>query len=359
MDGVDAAMIHTDGERMVAIGPTGFHPFTRAELRLLMGGAEVAVETDTARLRRPVDWPLAVRAAGATATDAHARAVEAMLKGADVPRPDVIGFHGQTLVHRPEEGFTLQVGAGARLAARVGVSVVDQFRLDDVAAGGQGAPLVPVFHASLARRMGGEGPVAFLNIGGVANVTYIDTASDALIAFDTGPGNALLNDWMAATRGAAFDEGGAAALSGRADTERVARWLEAPFFDMAPPKSLDRGTFKHVLDDMGALSAEDGAATLAAYTVEAVAAGLRWLPAPPRRWLICGGGRHNRAIAEGLTRRLNAVVEPVEAAGFDGDAMEAQAFAFLAVRSMRGLPLTYPTTTGVAHPMSGGRLHAV
>jgi anhydro-N-acetylmuramic acid kinase len=350
-------MLLTDGERIEAFGPTRFRPFTRAELRLLIGGAAAASATPTARLRQPVQWPLPVRAAAMTATESHAEAVEALLAERGLPRPALIGFHGQTLVHRPDEGFTLQVGAGARLAARLGISVVDDFRSADMRAGGQGAPLVPVFHAALARKLGASAPLAFLNIGGVANITFIDPASGRLIAFDTGPGNALLNDWMAATRGAAFDEGGQTALSGRADTVRIARWLEAGFFASRPPKSLDRGTFKHVLDDMVGLTPEDGAATLAGYTVAAVGAALQWLPVPPERWLVCGGGRHNRALIEGLTQRLNAPVEPVEAVGFDGDSLEAQAFAFLAVRVARGLPTTLPETTGAAAPVAGGTLH--
>jgi anhydro-N-acetylmuramic acid kinase len=350
-------MLLTDGERIEAFGPTRFRPFTRAELRLLIGGAATASATPTARVRRPVQWPLPVRAAAMTATESHAEAVEALLAERGLPRPGLIGFHGQTLVHRPDEGFTMQVGAGARLAARLGVSVVDDFRSADMRAGGQGAPLVPVFHAALARSLGATAPLAFLNIGGVANITFIDPASGRLIAFDTGPGNALLNDWMAATRGAAYDEGGQTALSGRADTARIARWLEAGFFAARPPKSLDRGTFKHVLDDMAGLPPEDGAATLAGYTVAAVGAALQWLPVPPERWLVCGGGRHNRALIEGLTQRLNAPVEPVEAVGFDGDALEAQAFAFLAVRVARGMPTTLPETTGAAAPVSGGTLH--
>jgi anhydro-N-acetylmuramic acid kinase len=269
----------------------------------------------------------------------------------------VVGFHGQTLVHRPAEGFTLQVGGGARLAARVGVTVVDDFRSADMAAGGQGAPLAPLYHAALAARLGGPWPVAFLNIGGVANVTYVDEERGDLIAFDTGPGNALVNDWMAAATGADFDEGGGAARAGRADADRVAGWLADPFYAAPPPKSLDRDAFKRALEGVAGMGLEDGAATLTAYTVEAVGAGLRWLPRPPARWLVCGGGRRNATMLDGLRRRLNAEVEPVENAGFDGDMLEAQAFAFLAVRVMRGLPTSLPTTTGCRAPVSGGRVH--
>ena len=356
MDGVDAACLLTDGEAIAAFGPSGFTPYSGRELKSLIYGAQAAQAAPTAGLRDARRWPLAVRAAAATATETHARAVEALrAECAAGQAPALIGFHGQTLTHRPAEGFTLQVGAGARLAARLGVAVVSDFRSADMAAGGQGAPLVPVYHRALARRLGLEGPVAFLNIGGVANVSYID--GDTVIAFDTGPGNALVNDWMAAAAGAHFDEGGGAALRGRADGETVAALMRDAFFDAAPPKSLDRDRFKAALGAVAGMALEDGAATLTAYTVEAAGAALRWLPQPPRRWLVCGGGRRNLAMMEGLRRRLNAEVETVEAAGLDGDMLEAQAFAYLAVRAARGLPTTFPATTGCAVPVSGGRLH--
>lgn len=353
MDGVDAATLLTDGESVEAFGPALFQSYDGRELRTLLHGAQAAQAADTALLRDPRRWPLPVRAAAATATETHARAV-ARLAGERAV--EVVGFHGQTLTHRPTEAFTLQVGGGARLAARLGLRVVHDFRSADMAAGGQGAPLVPAYHAALARRLGLEGPVAFLNLGGVANVTWMDLRSGVLLAFDTGPGNALVNDWMAAATGAGFDEGGAAALRGRADAGAVARLLEDPFFAAAPPKSLDRDRFKLALDAVAAMGVEDGAATLTAYTVEAVGAALRWLPERPSRWLVCGGGRRNLAMLEGLRRRLNAEVETVEAVGLDGDMLEAQAFAFLAVRVLRGLPTSWPGTTGCAAPVSGGRI---
>jgi anhydro-N-acetylmuramic acid kinase len=355
MDGVDAAFLLTDGETVAGFGPSAFAGYGRRELKTLMLGAQAAQSTPTAVLRRPERWPLAVRAAAATATETHARAAEAL---AAERAPALVGFHGQTLVHRPSEGFTLQVGGGARLAARLGAPVVSDFRSADMAAGGQGAPLVPVYHRALAERLGETGPVAFLNIGGVANVTYVDLAEDVLIAFDTGPGNALVNDWMAAAAGADFDVGGAAALAGRADGDRVAALMADPFFDAAPPKSLDRDAFKAALSAVEGMGVEDGAATLTAYTVEAVGAALRFLPKRPERWMICGGGRRNGAMLTGLARRLNAGVVPVEAAGLDGDMLEAQAFAFLAVRAARGLPATFPETTGCRAPTVGGRLNA-
>ncbi len=354
MDGVDAALLLSDGEEIADFGPSAFAGYARGELRALLGGLHEARATPTAVLRDPRRWPLAVRAAAATATETHARAVEALARA---QAPALIGFHGQTLAHRPAEGFTLQVGGAARLAARVGVPVVADFRAADMAAGGQGAPLVPAYHAALARRLGLTGPVAFLNLGGVANLTYIDAARGGLIAFDTGPGCALINDWMAAAAGADFDAEGAAALAGSVDAEAVARLLSDPFFDAPPPKSLDRDRFKAALAAVAGRSVADGAATLAAYTVEAVGRAAAHLPRPPGRWLLCGGGRRNLALRDGLTRRLNAAVETVEEVGLDGDMLEAQAFAFLALRAVRGLPTSWPATTGCARPVSGGRLH--
>jgi anhydro-N-acetylmuramic acid kinase len=357
MDGVDAACLLSDGETIEAFGPSAFSGYSRRELRTLMFGAQAARATPTRQLRLQSRWPLAVRAAAATATETHARAVEALMRNAAAARPlALIGFHGQTLIHRPDEGFTLQVGGGARLAARVGAPVVGDFRSADMAAGGQGAPLVPVYHQALARRLGEISPVAFLNIGGVANITYVDCARGELIAFDTGPGNALVNDWMAAVAGAGFDEDGATAAHGRADAGVVADLLAAPFFAAPPPKSLDRDSFKRALHAVEGMSLEDGAATLTAYTVGAVGLARQWLPRPPARWLVCGGGRRNAAMLRGLSLRLNAPVEPVETVSFDGDMLEAQAFAYLAVRVLRGLPTTFPATTGCAAPVCGGRL---
>ena len=355
MDGVDAAFLLTDGETIAAFGPSAFQPYALREAKSLLLGLQAVGGADTATLRAPARWPLALRAAAATATETDARAAEAL---AARRAPALIGFHGQTLAHRPAEGFTLQVGSPARLAARLGAPVAGDFRSADMAAGGEGAPLVPVYHRALAERLGETGPVCFLNIGGVANLTYVDLSGDVLIACDTGPGNALINDWMAAATGAAHDEGGAAALTGRADADLVAEWLSDPFFAAPPPKSLDRDRFKSALDRLDGAAVADGAATLTAYTVEAVGRAAAFLPKQPERWLVCGGGRKNGAILEGLARRLNGGVAPIEAAGLDGDMLEAQAFAFLAVRAARGLPTTFPETTGCRAPVSGGTLHA-
>lgn len=345
MDGIDVAHVFTDGDVQVQAGPGLFVPYDdgfRDRLRGVLG-------------RNPDAHALAE--AAAELTRRHAQAVEAFLarEGMAPDRVDVVGFHGQTTWHAPAEGQTRQIGDGQALADRLGIPVVCDFRSDDVAAGGEGAPLVPLYHAALASEVA-ERPLAVVNIGGVANLTYIGIAHEpeaALLAGDTGPGNALLDDWMLRHIGTAVDAGGAAAAAGRVSAAQLAGWMVHPFFQKPLPRSLDRNAFA-ALQPQG-VSLEDGAATLTAFTAASIAATLPLLPAPPQRWLVCGGGRHNPVLMAMLAERLQAPVEPVEAVGWDGDLLEAQAFAYLAVRSLRGLPLTLPGTTGVRAAMTGGR----
>jgi len=284
----------------------------------------------------------------------HAEAVRLLLAAAELGADgvDVVGFHGQTIAHRPDEGLTWQIGDGALLAELTGINVVCDFRRRDVAAGGQGAPLVPLYHAALLRTVAINPPVAVLNIGGVANLTWMN--GERIVAFDTGPGGALLDDWVLARTGSPFDADGALASAGRADMSRVDAALAHPYFSRPGPKSLDRDAFAIGLDG---LSTEDGAATLIAFTAAAVARSVDHLPQPPRRWVVTGGGRRNAAMLAALRGRLNVEVAVAEAAGWDGDAMEAEAFAFLAVRSLRGLPLSLPETTGARRAVTGGALH--
>jgi anhydro-N-acetylmuramic acid kinase len=284
-------------------------------------------------------------------TEAHADAVARLVAEHGVAAA-VIGFHGHTILHRPAERRTWQIGDGALLARRTGIDVVCDFRSADVAAGGEGAPLVPLFHAALAAGL--AKPLAIVNIGGVANVTWLGAEAGAILAFDTGPGNAPIDDWALRHLGRPVDRGGALARAGQIDSARLAAFLAHPFFDRPPPKSLDRDDFAVFADD--GLGAADGAATLTAMTAAAIARAAAHFPAPVGSWLVTGGGRHNPALMDELARRLAVPVAPVEAAGWDGDALEAQAFAYLAVRSLEGLPLSLPSTTGVARPMTGGRL---
>ena len=343
MDGIDAALVRTDGAAVFEWGSFLTRPYGaafRARLAACLGG-----RGETAAVEQEL-------------TALHAEAVEALLAQAGLPPRAValVGFHGHTILHEPRKGRTWQLGDGRGLARRLGIDVVADFRSADVAAGGEGAPLVPVVHAALARDL--EKPLAVLNVGGVANVTWIGPArgadTPALLAFDVGPGNALLDDWAMRHTGRPVDEDGALARAGRADGAIVDAYLRHPYFAVPPPKSLDRDAFS--LDPVAALSAQDGAATLVAFGAEAVARAGAHFAASPRRWLVTGGGRRNPALMAAYRARLGVPVEPVEAVGWNGDALEAQAFAVLAARSVRGLPISFPETTRAPRPLTGGRL---
>jgi anhydro-N-acetylmuramic acid kinase len=363
LDGVDAALVETDGEDVVRPGPALTVPYdgqTRALMRAALDAAR-GVAAYEGEGGGPV--PQSIREAERHLTEAHAGAVRALLEKAGLPSGAVglIGFHGQTILHRPERRWTWQIGDGALLARLTGIDVINDFRSADVKAGGQGAPLVPLYHAALLRTafpLGaqhqegrGRSPIAVVNIGGVGNVTYI--SGDYVLAFDTGPGNAPIDDWMHRHTQRPVDEDGAFARSGKVDGAALERMLANPFFDRVPPKSLDRLDFG--MDAVEGLPAADGAATLTAFTAAGIARAREHFPEPPAIWVVCGGGRHNRFLMDELRRRVNAKVAAAEDMGWDGDALEAQAFAYLAMRSRKGLPLSLPTTTGVPQPMTGGK----
>lgn len=342
MDGVDAAIVTTDGEDTIEYGPF-----------------------------MSVDYPPEVRerllaARGWSPSDDVARLVEAW-HGHDVINdpslsPELIGFHGQTLAHDPDAGRTLQAGSGTRLADMWRVPVVWDFRSDDMDAGGQGAPLAPLFHFHALRAAGVTGTTAVLNLGGVGNVTFVDldrhTVADdgAILAFDTGPANALMDDVARQRLGLAYDKGGEIAAAGKVDNAIVDEFGKNPFFAVVPPKSLDRDHFAAVLDQMSALTPENALATLNAITCASVAAAETHFPKPVTAWYVTGGGRHNAATMQGLRERLSSDVRPIEDAGLNGDMLEAQAFAWLAVRVERGLPTSLPSTTGCRAPTCGGKI---
>lgn len=342
LDGIDAALIRSDGRRVAEFGPARTEPYDkpfRDRLRGVLGG-----RGDIAGVEREL-------------TLRHAAAVKALLGSAGLAPAEVavIGFPGHTIVHAPEQRRTWQIGDAARLAAEAGIDVVSDLRGRDVAEGGQGAPLAPIYHFALAADL--AKPLVVLNLGGVGNATWIGPhgREDELLAFDTGPGNALIDDWVERRAGKPFDRDGTLARAGRVDESALTALLDNPYFDRPPPKSLDRDDFES--GPVAGLSTADGAATLTAFTAAAVAAALAHLPAAPGRWLVTGGGRHNPALMAALAERLGVPVEPVEALGWDGDALEAQAFAYLALRSLEGLPLSFPGTTGVPRPTTGGVLH--
>lgn len=347
IDGIDAALLATDGETLTAFGPRRTTPYAaavRKRIRAVFG-------------RDDRDHP-DVLAVAEELTELHAQAVADLLAVApeEWRGVEVIGFHGQTILHAPERGLSIQIGDGALLAERAGVPVACDFRAADVAAGGQGAPLVPVFHRALveAWKARPAGTIAVLNIGGVANFTAISPGGD-MIACDTGPGNALIDDWVARHGAGDCDHGGAYAEKGTVDQGWLATALAARFFFQPPPKSLDRDAFSPL--GIGGMTLEDGAATLAAFTVRAVAVAAAQLPEPPSAWVVCGGGRHNGVLMAGLRAELGVPVSSAEDLGWDGDALEAQAFAYLAARTLKGLPISFPGTTGVPEPLPGGRFH--
>lgn len=339
MDGIDAALLRTDGE--AAVAPLGFlsRPYDaafRARLQAALGA-------------EPVDPALA-----ADLTRRHAAIVADLLAETAVApaEVDVIGFHGHTMWHRPDEGRTCQAGDGALLAGLCGIDVVADLRAADMAAGGQGAPMAPVYHAALASAV--ERPLAVLNLGGVANVTYLPERGD-MLAFDTGPANALIDDWCRLHTQERCDWDGRLAAAGTVRADCLETMLSPDWFDRPPPKSLDRDDF--TLAAVRGLAPADGAATLTAFSAACVARALEHLPARPRRWLATGGGRHNPALMRALEAALDAPVEAVEAAGWRGDALEAEAFAYMAVRRLRGLPSSFPSTTGCRAPTVAGVLH--
>lgn len=363
MDGVDAAMLLTDGETISEFGYSAFSPYSEGDAPALQ-----AVAADWQKYRPPTGDVLKAELAQAEADVArsHANAIVNATTGPahwhDPVMPQVVGFHGQTVAHAPDEGWTWQLGDGDALSRILNRPVVWDFRTEDVGAGGEGAPLAPFYHFALAKHIGAAEPLAFLNIGGVANLTWVDPMRDtpeedgALLAFDTGPGNAMVNDWMKSQTGAAYDANGVAAAGGLVHGDRLVSNSGSDYLSRPGPKSLDRNDFHGVLRTMEGLSVDDGAATLTAFTADCVAASVAHMPSAPARWLVCGGGRLNKTMMAMLSERLEAPVEPVEAVGLDGDMLEAQAFAYLAVRVLRGLPTSAPSTTGCKVPICGGRI---
>jgi anhydro-N-acetylmuramic acid kinase len=355
MDGIDVAALRSDGETRAETGPGLFVPYSAPFRRKLAGALDTAKSINK-REERPGD----LAEIEAAITEHHAVAVKAFLASAPAEwkKPELVGFHGQTVLHRPQIGLTVQLGDGPMLAGLTGLPVIYDMRANDMKLGGQGAPLVPAYHAALARSLppalADRYPMVFVNIGGLSNIPFVPEAGDP-VAFDTGPGNTLIDQWVAAHGGVPFDADGAIAREGQIAGPVVRRYLENPFFGRPGPKSLDRNDF--TLDAAAGLELADGARTLAAVTAEAILKSAEHLPEQPKLWILCGGGRRNpHIVADMKAGAGDAVVVLAEDAGLAGDFTEAEAWAFLAIRSQRGLPLTWPTTTGCREPATGGVL---
>ena len=344
IDGIDAALLETDGldfVRPIAFTAHPYAPAFRTQLRRHLGNRSGVADPAVAAFEKEL-------------TDLHAEIVQdLLLKTKKKPEKiDLIGFHGQTLWHRPEERITIQIGDGALLAKKTGIPVINDFRTADVRAGGHGAPLVPLYHRALGVKL--PKPAAILNIGGVSNVTYIGgVAEEDLLAYDVGPGNAMIDDWVFRHTGKPYDESGQMAASGRVDEGVVARALAMPFFAEKPPKSLDRDAFNKLIPEQ--LPPPDGAATLTMITARGVAEGMKFMPQKPQKLYVTGGGRLNRTLMLWMEALIGIPVASVDDIGWNGDGLEAEAFAYLAVRSHLGLPLSVPGTTGVPRPLTGGR----
>jgi anhydro-N-acetylmuramic acid kinase len=362
LDGqIDIAFLRTDGESIMEFGPAAMVPYAEE-----IGGV-IAEAVDSAQVwnltgPEPAIFTKAERAL----TRAQAHAVISVAETHDIPLADIvaIGFHGQTVLHRPPIagqtgptgiGRTRQLGDGAMMAAMIGRPVVFDFRSDDMAAGGHGAPLCPCYHAALLNRAGADKTVAVLNLGGVGNITW-QGKDGHLVAFDTGPANAPIDDWVRRHNAGIMDFGGKIAASGTVDHARLTELMSKPYFSALPPKSLDRNDFLDSLAD--GLSLPDGAALLTALAGAGVARAVEMLPARIERLIVCGGGRHNPALLTSIAEQAKVTVEPADRLGWRGDAVEAECFAFLAARHMAGLPVSYPGTTGVPVPMPAGRLAA-
>lgn len=353
IDAVDAALILTDGVRVLDFGPVVERKYTPSERLALKEATDAARQWNWEGERPEALFDRAKSVITKTHLDAWAELVDKF--GGEVPT--IAGVHGQTVLHRPptpyRQGDTLQLIDAETLQSGLGTTLAYDFRTDDVRAGGQGAPLAPAYHSALLEALSGTESAAALNLGGVANITYKDAKGD-LLAFDTGPANGPIDEWVEGHGAGTCDEGGRLAATGRVDEGSIALWMDMPWFDAPPPKSLDRYDFSAVL--ARGMSLEDGAATLTAFSAEAVAHAVRNFEDRPEHLIVSGGGRHNPELMRQLKARVPSNVRTAEDAGWLGDSIEAQAFAFLAVRTLRGLPLSWPGTTGVPQPLTGGKL---
>lgn len=341
-DGVDAAYIETNGHGFVETGEAATFPYDPDFRRKLLAAMGNPDDPALPQIEKEL-------------TERHAQAVELLLlqMGKSAEDIDVIGFHGQTIFHDPKNKKTMQIGDGTLLAGLTGIDVVNDFRSADVSAGGQGAPLVPLYHAAIASAF--PKPCVIVNIGGVANITFLGSDKE-IIACDTGPGNALIDDAMQEMFGMHCDEHGAIAALGTVNEALLNEWLADEFFTRAAPKSLDRNHFKC---DVSELMPDEAVATLTEFTARSIAVIAQHLPEKPLMWIITGGGRKNYTLMQRIAAAVGDVpVHDITEMKFDGDAIEAQAFAYLAVRHKLDLPLSLPTTTGVAAPQCGGKFHA-
>ncbi|HRW29205.1 MAG: anhydro-N-acetylmuramic acid kinase [Alphaproteobacteria bacterium] len=353
LDGIDAALIKSDGQSIKRFGRPFHMTYSRGQRDQLKAALKAAREAG-----RPTSSNNLINETEQLITALHAEVIRELLKqnNLETHDVDVIGFHGQTLLHGPDDGWSWQIGDGRKLAEMLEIQVVNDLRRNDVEHGGQGAPMVPVYHQAIVRDIADSFPVGLINFGGVANITWIGGRdTDNLLAFDTGPANALLDDWIRKHTDYIYDQDGMFSKKGTVHREILSEWMKNKYFEIKPPKSLDRDDFN--VDEVNELSLEDGAATLAAFSVEALKVASGQCPEPVKKWYVCGGGAHNPTIMKMLEDALACDVRPISDLGFNGDFIEAEAFAYLAVRHLYNLPITFPGTTGISKPSTGGILN--
>ncbi|MEZ5756929.1 MAG: anhydro-N-acetylmuramic acid kinase [Emcibacteraceae bacterium] len=353
LDGIDAALIKSDGQSIRRFGRPFHMTYNREQRDQLKAALKEARNAG-----KPTNANKLINDTEQLITALHAEVVRELLKQNNLKTTDidVIGFHGQTLLHGPNEGWSWQIGDGEKLSKMLNITVVNDLRRYDVEHGGQGAPMVPVYHQAIVREIAEDFPVGLINFGGVANITWIGGRdSENLLAFDTGPANAMLDDWIRKHTDYIYDQDGKFSKKGIVNREILSGWMKNKYFEIKPPKSLDRDDFN--VDEVNRLSLEDGAATLAAFSVEALKVASGQCPQPVKKWYVCGGGAHNLTIMKMLKEALACDVGPISDLGFDGDFIEAEAFAYLAVRHLYNLPITFPGTTGISKPSTGGIVH--
>ncbi len=355
MDGIDVALIRSDGHFFVERGPNIFLAYEKDTRQRIREGLETA-----SRLKDRTISPDILADLECELTELHGRAVGEFLDNNNINTGeiDLIGFHGQTVLHRPQYALTIQLGDGQKLADQTGIEVIYDFRANDMLNNGQGAPLVPVYHGALANNIPAElidgKAMVFVNIGGISNITHVDS-DGCLTAFDSGPGNGLIDQWVLFKAGLDYDDGGKIAAGGKVIEEICRRYLSHPYFELPIPKSLDRKDFEPLLDDDVSLA--DGARSLARLTASTIVHSIDQLPSMPAVIVVCGGGALNKVIMSDLQSmaiQIGTKVITAEQAGLSAGAMEAEAFAYLAIRAKLGEPLTYPKTTGCSKPVTGG-----
>ena len=344
MDGIDISLVQTNGKKLKRLNKNYFYKYDQSTKKKLMNILKQDINFSLKKKKYLDEF----------ITNEHYFA----LKDLNIVNEcDLIGFHGQTIYHNPQKNISIQLGDPKKLSKILNKNVVFDFRTQDILLGGQGAPLAPIYHKYIIEQFDMTLPTCILNIGGISNITYWDGYN--LIGFDTGPGNALMDDYIFSVMNKDFDEDGVVASSGYPIVSEIKKFLENTFFERLPPKSLDRGAFTNTYNNLIKKNFlfRDIMATLAEFTVETVAIGIDRLPKKVNNILVTGGGCKNVHLMKRLKERLKINFTYESQLGLDFNYVEAELIAYLSARSIYKLPFTFPSTTGVSKPLSGGKMY--